>query len=241
MKIASPSGLANFYQLVLRWDLGLGTQAYCLLMRDKTVLVFAGGEMTTPVAALPEADYIIAADSGLDHAESLGLTVDLLVGDLDSVSPAALTAAEAVGMAIERHPQDKDATDLELALAAAVRHGAGHIVVVGGAGGRLDHLLANAMLIASPAWSDVDVEWLVDSARILAIRNEATIIGTVGDVLTLLAVGEPADGVSTTGLAYELTDDVLLASSTRGVSNRLTAETATVRVRNGVLLAIHQG
>ena len=209
-------------------------------MQDRTVLVFAGGEMAELSEPLVEADYVIAADSGLDHATRLGLRVDLLVGDLDSVSAESLATARADGVEIEQHPEDKDATDLELALGAAVRHGAGRVVVVGGGGGRMDHLLANAMLIASPAWADVDLEWLVDSARLLAIRSGAEIQGRPGDILTLLAIGEPADGVSTTGLEYELTDDVLLASSTRGVSNVFLSETATVRVRNGIVLAIHQ-
>ena len=208
-------------------------------MQDKTVLVFTGGEMGSP-PAVPEADIVIAADSGFDHAVELGLAVDVLVGDLDSVSAEGLAAARAGATEIEQHPADKDATDLELALASALRHGAGRIVVIGGGGGRLDHLLANVMLIASPAWADVDVEWLVGSARLLAIRSEATISGSKGDILTLLAIGEPADGVTTTGLEFELSNDVLLASSTRGVSNVFTEATATVRVRNGVLLAIHQ-
>lgn len=209
-------------------------------MDTKTVLVFAGGEMADLAEPLPEVDLVIAADSGLDHAAALEIPVDLLVGDLDSVSPAGLAAARQSGVTIEEHPTDKDATDLELSLAAAVRQGAARIVVVGGGGGRLDHLLANAMLLTSPGWADLDVEWLVDSAHILAIRTEATIHGAPGDILTLLAVGEPADGVTTEGLAFELSDDVLLASSTRGVSNVFTGDTASVRLRNGVLLAVHQ-
>ncbi|MBT8202683.1 MAG: thiamine diphosphokinase [Acidimicrobiia bacterium] len=208
-------------------------------MHDKTVIVFAGGEMAPLKRPLPEFDLVIAADSGLDHATAAGVAVDLLVGDLDSVSDDALTAAREAGVGIEEHPPDKDATDLELALAAAVRHGAAHIVVLGGGGGRIDHLLANAMLLASPAWSEIDVEWHVDSAHILAIRSEATLTGRAGDLLTLLAIGEPADGVTTEGLAYELTDEVLLASSTRGVSNTFTGTAARVRVRTGILLAIH--
>ena len=209
-------------------------------MDTKTVLVFAGGEMADLAEPLPEVDLVIAADSGLDHAAALEIPVDLLVGDLDSVSPAGLAAARQSGVTIEEHPTDKDATDLELSLAAAVRQGAARIVVVGGGGGRLDHLLANAMLLTSPGWADLDVEWLVDSAHVLAIRTEATIHGAPGDILTLLAVGEPADGVTTEGLAFELSDDVLLASSTRGVSNVFTGDTASVRLRNGVLLAVHQ-
>lgn len=216
------------------------SSAYRLVMQDKTVLVFAGGEMVDPVHPVPEADYVIAADSGLDHALARDIPVDLLVGDLDSVSEHGLRSAEVGSLRVERHPEDKDATDLELALAAAVRHGAAHIIVVGGGGGRIDHLLANALLLGSPGWADIDVEWLVGSARVLAIRSEATIEGRVGDILTLLAIGEPADGVTTTGLEFPLDNEVLLASSTRGVSNVFIAETATVRVRNGILLAIHE-
>ena len=193
-----------------------------------------------PIPPLPAADYVIAADSGLDHAAALGVAVDLLVGDLDSISPEGLAAAREAGVDIEQHPADKDATDLELSLAAAVRHGAARIVLVGGGGGRIDHLLANAMLLASPGWADVDVEWLVDSAHIVAIRHRAVIHGAPGDILTLLAVGEPADGITTDGLVYELSDEVLLASSTRGVSNRLAGDSATITVRHGVLLAVHQ-
>lgn len=219
----------------------LGTMlAYGHRVQDKTVLVFAGGDMVNPGRPLPDADLVIAADSGLEHAQAAGMEVDLVVGDLDSVSPVALKAAQEGGVEVERHPPDKDATDLELALAAAVRHGAGRIVVAGGGGGRIDHLLANALLLASPGWADVDVEWLVGSARVLAVREEATIEGEPGDVLTLLAIGEPVDGVTTEGLEYPLDDDVLLASSTRGVSNVFVGDTATVRVRNGILLVVHE-
>lgn len=209
-------------------------------MDARTILVLAGGDPANPRWPLPDADMVIAADSGLEQADLLGLSVDLVVGDFDSVSPDALAAAAEAGARIERHPVDKDATDLELALAAAQREGAGLVVVVGGAGGRIDHLLANALLLASPAWADVDIEWLIGNARIVALREEAQFTGQPGDLLTLLAVGGPASGITTEGLEFSMKDDVLLASSTRGVSNMLSAPTATVTLRSGVLLAIHQ-
>src|SRR4051794_10898103 len=115
------------------------------------VIVVAGGDPVPPSvrSRLPDAALVIAADSGADHAASLGLSVDLVVGDLDSVSPAGLAAARDGGARVDEHPAEKDATDLELALDAAVSAGATEIVVVGGHGGRLDHLLANCMLLGS--------------------------------------------------------------------------------------------
>ncbi len=209
-------------------------------MDERTIIVLTGGAPADPRWPLPEAAMVIAADSGLEQAALLGLSVDLLVGDLDSVSEAALADAVEAGTRIERHPPDKDATDLELALTAAQREGATLVVVAGGGGGRIDHLLANAMLLASPAWADLDIEWLVGDARIVALRKEAQFSGQPGDLLTLLAVGGPASGVTTKGLKFPLENEVLLASSTRGVSNELVADKAAVHLNSGVLLAIHQ-
>ena len=72
------------------------------------------------VARLPADRYVIAADSGLDHALALGLPVDALIGDLDSVSDAGRRHAERSGMAIHHFPPDKDTTDTELAIALAI-------------------------------------------------------------------------------------------------------------------------
>ena len=101
---------------------------------------------------LPEDAVVIAADSGLHQARrSLGLHVDCVVGDLDSADPAAVERGPRRGADVERHPAEKDATDLELAFDCARDRGAQRITVVGGAGGRLDHFLANVALLGVAA------------------------------------------------------------------------------------------
>src|SRR5262245_59111095 len=102
-------------------------------MQQVFIVITGGSPPRRGVTAhLPADRFVIAADSGLDHARQLGLGVDLLVGDLDSVSAAGLAAAEAEGVPIERHPTAKDAIDTELALEAAVTRGAERIAVVSG-------------------------------------------------------------------------------------------------------------
>ena len=108
--------------------------------RRRRSILPSGGR--APAAAGDDAT-VIAADGGVDRALALGLHVDLAIGDFDSVSPAGLAAAEAAGARVERHPAAKDATDLELALDAAIALGPARIVVVGSGGGRLDHLLGS--------------------------------------------------------------------------------------------------
>src|SRR5262249_7408219 len=166
-------------------------------------LVFAGGDpVDEDVAArLPTgAATVVAADSGVEHALALGCTVDLVVGDFDSADPDAVDAAVTAGAEVRRYPQAKDKSDLELALDAAHERGASRLIVVGGAGGRLDHLLANMLLLASPSFADVEVEAMVGRARVTVIRRVARLTGSRGDLCSLFAVGGPARGMRTSGL-----------------------------------------
>ncbi len=211
-------------------------------VRSTRALVVAGGEPPGPgeVAAVGERwDVVVAADSGLDHAVALGLTVDLVVGDLDSVSAAALAAARVAGATVEAHPADKDATDLALALDAAIRRGAGELVVVGLGGGRPDHELANLLLLASPAFAAVEVEARTAAGRFVVVRSRRRrLTGRPGELVTLLPVHGPARGVRTEGLRWPLRGEDLPEATTRGVSNELVASEATVVVAEGAVLAV---
>jgi thiamine pyrophosphokinase len=204
------------------------------------LLVLAGGD---PVderlrQLLPEVTTVVAADSGLEQAARLGVTVDFVVGDFDSVDPGALAEAERAGATIERHPAEKDHTDLELALLTAQRLGAQRVVVGGGWGGRIDHALANMLLLASPAYAALHLEAIGSGGRVIAIHDRAELAGAPGALVTLLAVGGPARGVTTQGLRYALRGETLEPGSTRGVSNVLVESRATVELASGALLAL---
>jgi thiamine pyrophosphokinase len=210
---------------------------------SEDVVVLTGGDPVDPALTpvLPAGALVVAADSGLAAADALGLTVDVVVGDMDSVTPAHLAAAEAAGARLERHPAAKDATDLALALTTAVGLGARRITVVGGDGGRLDHLLANALLLACDEYAAVTVTAHLGVATITVVRDEATLYGRRGELVSLLPVHGPAHGITTDGLLYPLRDETLAPGSSRGVSNELARPTAHVRVRAGVLLAVQPG
>jgi thiamine pyrophosphokinase len=209
----------------------------------ETVVVVTGGDPVAPHDVPPGLDgaVVVAADSGVDRALELGLTVAVVVGDLDSVTEDGLAAATSRGAALQRHPEAKDATDLELALAAALELGPRRLVVIGGNGGRLDHLLANALLLASDALADVEVVAQMGAARVTVIRGAAELTGVLGGHVTLLPVGGPARGITTAGLLYPLVDEDLHPGSTRGVSNELLGSTAHVQLRGGTLLAVQPG
>jgi thiamine pyrophosphokinase len=210
------------------------------------VVVGGGGPPEVPPGGLGDLGgdvVVVAADSGLAGAGLLGLPVDLVVGDMDSVEGGELAAAVEAGVPVERHPVAKDATDLDLALAAALarRPRPGRLVVVTGTGDRFDHALAVALALASPRYAGVEVEAWIGPAHLWVVRDRATLRGAPGALVSLLPAHGPAGGVTTDGLLYPLAGEDLPAGSTRGVSNEMTGDEATVRVGSGVLLAVMPG
>lgn len=209
----------------------------------RSVVVLAGGEpVTAPLPRpLPSATLVIAADSGLKAAAALGVEVDRIVGDLDSVDREELERARARGAVVDRYPAAKDRTDLAIALDTALELGAEDVTLVGGYGGRLDHLLAGAMLLAAPGYARLSIRALMGPAVVTVVRGTATLSGHPGELVSLLPVHGTAQGVVTQGLRFPLDDEELPSGSSRGVSNVLTAPTAEVSLRDGVLLAVQPG
>lgn len=203
----------------------------------ETVLIFAGGDSPAHSLAqeLPEAELIIAADSGYDLAIKAGFAVDILVGDMDSIESEMIPGH----VVVEKHPTDKDATDLELALDKVIENRPERVVVVGGAGGRVDHELATAALLCSTRWEPVDeIDWVTDRGWAHVIRRRRIIHGDVGRTISLIPMGGPAVAVNTRGLRWNLVDATMHPGTTWGVSNEFSGPVADIRLSSGCLLAV---
>jgi len=188
---------------------------------------------------------VVAADGGWDKAAALGLRPSLLVGDADSLAEARFAEAAAQGVEVERSPVAKDESDAELALRAALQRGAGRVTILGALGGeRFDHALANVCLLALPDPEATQVELLDSRTRVRLLRGPAQgdkpapmeLPGAVGDLVSLLPIGGPAEGVTTEGLLYPLADEILPAGPARGLSNVRTSPVANVSLRHGTLV-----
>jgi thiamine pyrophosphokinase len=208
----------------------------------RRALVVADGDVRLRPTDL-DGGLVIAADGGLLKAESAGLRPDVVVGDGDSLPTGALDAAEAAGLEVKRYPAAKDESDTELAVREAVRRGATEVDIVGALGGpRVDHTLANLLLLASP---DIDAALaIVDgpvTVRVIGRRGaqRLDIEGAAGDLLSLLALSEEVAGVTTDGLVYPLAKATLRQGPTLGLSNVFVGNHASVAVGRGRLAVIH--
>ena len=151
---------------------------------------------------------MIAADGGVDRALALGLHIDLGVGDFDSVSPQG-SRPRGRGCARREVPGDKDATDLELALDAAVALPPARIVVVGSHWGpsRPPARIRSAARARAVRRRRIDA--FLGTRRVHIVRGARTLDGHAGRALSLMPVYGAAEGVTTQGLVYPLGGETL--------------------------------
>lgn len=218
-------------------------------------LILAAGA-APPRALLDEAwpgwaagiGLVIAADGGARHAATLDVRIDRWVGDGDSIGAAELHALGAAGIAIERAVPDKDESDAELALLAAIAGGADAVTILGALGGaRIDHALANVGLLAHPALAGRPATLFDERAARISLlvapdpagrAAERRLEGRAGDLVSLVPDGTSATGVTTSGLRFPLAGEPLVLGRTRGVSNVRTGPVARITLESGRLLVI---
>jgi len=183
-------------------------------------------------------DLVLGADGGAHHAYALNVTVDAIIGDLDSLS--TLEQQGVSNTEFVSHPVEKDGTDLELALLYAKERGADQIIMVGAMGGRMDMTISNILLITHASLSSCRVEvWHGEQTGWFIRPPGEDIPGHPGDTVSLIPLGGDASGITTKGLKYPLKEQELTFGPARGISNLLVRPSAHIKLSQGLLLAVH--
>lgn len=204
-------------------------------------IIFVNGMLPDPDAArglIRPDDLLIGVDGGSRHALAMGLVPKIIIGDLDSLSQWEATQADLSGARITEFPQDKDATDLELALEYAFVRAGGNIILIGALGGRVDQTLGNLALLSDPRFAGARIDDGVEEA--FFCRDQVEIRGRGGEIVSLIPWGGPVTGVRTQGLRWPLSDETLHPDRTRGISNELIGESSQVSIVSGLLLVVHR-
>ena len=206
------------------------------------IVIFANGELpdiNKARALLKDDDYIICADGGTRHALSLDFKPALVIGDMDSAESAHLQKLQKDTVPFELFPRDKDETDLELAIIRAIEFKPKKILIVAALGGRIDQTLANITLLSDVRLSASDVRLDDGVEEILFCRDQIQVHGRSGDIVSLIPWQVTVTGVETKGLRWSLDDEMLYPEKTRGISNEMTDDVASIKISSGILLVVH--
>lgn len=210
---------------------------------SKRIILFANGPLPNPSKVRPlvsPEDTLIAVDGGLRHLVTLDLTPALIIGDLDSADPELIQNCKNQNIEVRRFPAEKDQTDLELALDATKDMGPAKIVVVGALGGRIDQTLGNIFLLTKPKLARTNIRLMDGDQELFLIRESAQLQGQPGQRVSLLPLQGPVEGIRTKGLKYQLDNETLYPDQTRGISNLMQTPSATIDIKTGLLLCIHE-
>lgn len=206
----------------------------------RAVIVAHGDADDADRALCAGAGLLVAADGGSRTLERWGLVPNVLVGDLDSLGRRRAERLATRSVEVIAYAAAKDESDTELAVRLALDRGATEITLLGALGARIDHSLANVMLLADAAYRDVALRAARGSTVIRALHggSRLAIDRPAGTIVTLLPVAGDAQGVRTGGLRYPLDGETLAFGRSRGLSNVVVSSPASVSLASGVLLVI---
>jgi thiamine pyrophosphokinase len=203
----------------------------------RRAIIVCNGNLSHPTYSHLPTDYVIAVDGGADLLRTLRLKPDVIIGDMDSIS----LESRQIFADIKHipYPKEKDFTDTELAITYAIDQRCTEIHIIGFLGNRLDHMMANFFFFMTLIEKNIDLLIIEGNQRLSFINKVSTIHGSKGDLLSLIPFGHTCEGISTEGLQYPLTDEILPVGSTRGVSNVFLLPDVTIGIKQGTLLAVH--
>jgi thiamine pyrophosphokinase len=185
-----------------------------------------------------ENGLIICCDGGARHVKSSGIKPDVIIGDMDSIDPAMFASYSASGIKIIKHPASKDFTDTELALDYALGLKPEAIFIWGALGGRIDHMLANVFLLCKAQEEGIRTCLIDEYCEAFVLEKETSFINETGKTVSLIALCSEVKGINLTGFLYPLKDGIMAMGASRGISNVINEDCASISVRQGKLLII---
>ncbi|MCL2236477.1 MAG: thiamine diphosphokinase [Defluviitaleaceae bacterium] len=176
-------------------------------------------------------DTVICADSGYDHAVKMGIDPHIILGDFDSIGSAPK------GVALQRHPSEKDLTDTEIAIEYARGEGFKDFLLLGVLGSRIDHSLTNILLLQHFLERGENAVIINENNKIMITNSALELSEPVGSIISLVPL-TTCEGVTTKNLKYPLEGADMLAGKGLGVSNIMLSDNATVSLQKGLMLVI---
>lgn len=215
-----------------------------IIMTMKRAVIFVNGNLSDIGQAkniIEKEDCLIATDGAARHIIKLGLVPNVIIGDMDSISPNLLEQSHLSPTILIKYPIKKDKTDFELAVDYCLENKFEEIIIFGVLGDRIDHLIANILLITKiqSEKRSTKIKIIENKKETYVLNEKIEISGQIGDELSIIPISSKLEGVVTRGLEYRLDNETLSLGSTRGISNIFNSSLITIEVKKGVALVIH--
>lgn len=198
----------------------------------KECVIFCAAECDGLARPIGQDAFVIAADGGLRHTQSLNITPNAVLGDFDSLG----FCPEGANV----FPVEKDDTDAMLAVRLGLRRSCDEFLLYGSLDGpRLDHTVANFQTLQYLADHGAVGYLIGNTTMVTVVKNgKITFPSGCSGTISVFCMGPDAVGVTETGLFYGIEDGVFTSGFPLGVSNHFTGKKAEISVKNGSLLVL---
>ncbi len=201
----------------------------------KTLIILSESE---PCDLKDSFDLVLVSDGGYRTAKKMGLNIDALIGDFDSITSEDLKEAKKKGIKIISFPTDKDKTDGELTVDYAISLGSKEIVILGSFKEELDHALGNLFLLFKVDKVGIISKLITQLYEIELINSEKEYIGKVNQELSLIPVSDTVEGLNIEGSKYNLKNVKVEMGQTLTLRNFIIDQNAKVYLKKGKVLSI---
>lgn len=210
---------------------------------SQKIIIVSGGVLDDPVFFHKkikgmEDVLIICCDGGARHFQNSVIRPDVIIGDMDSIDPAQLSAYSEENIKIIKHPPNKDFSDTELALDYALGLKPQEIFIWCALGGRIDHTLANVFLLCKGQEKRIRTSLVDEYCEAFVLDKKASFINEKGKTISLLALTPEVTGITLLGFLYPLENGTLKMSESRGLSNVIHEDRAVISAAKGKLLVV---
>jgi thiamine pyrophosphokinase len=177
---------------------------------------------------------LFCADGGANSAIKLGLVPDAIVGDLDSISDAALKEFKSVSKIIRLKGQND--TDVEKCLKYAYRNKYDEALLVGVTGNRLDHTFCNLGIVLR-FYRQINISLIAENSFLRAYSGSIELKTFPGETISLYGIS-PKTKITSKGLKFELKNASLPFGIRESTSNIAKKNLVKLKIDNGVVFII---
>ncbi|MBN2879387.1 MAG: thiamine diphosphokinase [Clostridia bacterium] len=200
------------------------------------VIILNGDKTYTSEAEkiIENSQLVICADGGAKWASDQKISIDVIIGDMDSIDENLLSGYIQTQTKIIRVPKEKDETDGVLAVDYAIKAGAKCVNILGAEGGRMDHQLGNIMLLKRLQEAGCEGKLILKGGYAFMADKAIEFSCRAGDIVSIVPFGGELVIKSSEGLKYKITDDTPFSYSYPvGVSNIAAKENIKIEIEEG--------
>ena len=179
-------------------------------------------------------NYLVCADGGANSARKMNLIPDLIVGDLDSISPSTKKIFSRKSEIIQLKRQND--TDVEKCIKTAKSRGYSEAILCGVTGDRLDHTFCNLGIVLK-FYEVMKLKIVAENSVLFPYKGNVELNTIPGETISIYGLDSKTK-ITSYGLKYKLNNISLPFGEKESTSNVALSNNIKLDIKGGIIFLI---